>query len=366
MRLFNILFLAIRESEYVFLKYRHSIDSTLFSVFSRENKVTHLKLFEPSFTPQAEEQEIYFKGGNGFFHIPFALYRFIYRQKPDIILIHGFSFPVQLLFLLVVRSKKTKILVQHHAEKPFLNRIKRRFQKMAYSRVEGYLFTSVDLARSYLDLGIIKDKTAIHEVMEGSTLFEKKDKATARQTLNWEHTEPVFLWVARLDQNKDPLLVLEAFKKHKEAGHFFKLYMIYGSTDLEAETRKFIQTNRLEADILLIGKVEHTELETWYNAADYHVTASHYEGGGIALCEAMACGCIPIATRIPSFIRMTENGVFGFLFEPGNGGELTRILCSLDPAERESMSLRVAEQFKKELSLAAIGKKIERIALSLL
>ncbi len=365
MKLFNILFLAVRRSEFDFLEYRHTIDSRVYESMSKSFEVTHLKLTEPGFTPPNKTNELFVKGRTGFFYLPLKLCKYVCKENPTVILVHGFMFPVQLLILQLFIPKTTKLIIQHHAEKPFINKVKRLFQKIAYSRADAYLFSSKELADVFLEDAIIKDKHKIFEVMEGSTLFRKKDKAEARKRLNTPNTL-MFLWVGRLDNNKDPLTVIKALHKFKESGNEFKLYMIYATDELEKEIKNYIDTNNLQTYINLLGKVPHPELEDWYSAADYFIAGSHYEGSGIALCEAMACGCIPLATAISSFLKMTDNGQLGFLFEPGNTNDLLHKLSQLHTINPEELSTKVALHFNKELSLQAIGKKIEAIANSLL
>jgi len=365
MKLFNILFLAVRRSEFDFLEYRHTIDSRVYESMSKSFEVTHLKLTEPGFTPLNKTNELFFEGRTGFFYFPIKLCEYVRKEKPAVILVHGFMFPVQLLILQLFMPKTTKIIIQHHAEKPFINKVKRLFQKMAYSKADAYLFSSKELADVFLEGAIIKNKNKVFEVMEGSTLFLKKDKTEARRRLNIPDTL-IFLWVGRLDSNKDPLTVIKALHKFKESGNEFKLYMIYATNELEQEIKNYIDTNHLQTHINLLGKVPHPELEDWYNAADYFIAGSHYEGSGIALCEAMACGCIPVATAIPSFLKMTDNGQLGFLFEPENTNDLLHKLSQLHTINPEDLSTKVVLHFNKELSLQAIGKKIERIANSLL
>ncbi len=365
MKLFNILFLTIKQSEFSFLEYRHRIDSQVYLSMKNSFEVTHLKLTEPGFTPPNKSDELFFEGRKGFFYAPLKLCRYIRKEKPEIIMIHGFMFPFQLLMLQLFVRKTTKLIIQHHAEKPFENRIKRLFQKIAHSRAGAFMFASKKLADAYLKYNIIKDNHKIHEVMEGSTLFSAKDKTEARKQLNIKEGL-TFLWVGRLDANKDPFTVIKALHTFKEAGNPFKLYMIYGTNELEKEIKNYITTNHLQEHIIMIGEIPHAELENWYNAADYFIAGSHYEGSGIALCEAMACGCIPIVTSIPSFIQMTDNGKLGVLFKPGNTEELFQKLVSLHLINNAEMSNAVVSHFNEELSLQAIGKKIEKIATSLL
>lgn len=365
MKLFNILFLAIGPSDFKFLEYRHSIDMRPYQAMGPRFEVTHLKLTEPGFMPPARKEERFFTGRNKFFHLPLRLCRYIRREAPEVIMVHGFTFPVQLLALLFLKPSKTKLIVQHHAEKPFRHPVKRWLQQIAYSRADAFLFASEALAGPYLEPGIIKEKRKVHEVMEGSTLFRPTGKAEARRQLNIGN-ETVFLWVGRLDANKDPLTVLKAMHLFREAGNGFRLYMIYSTNELEEPVRDYIRGHHLESQVVLIGKSEHEALEAWYSAADYFVAASHYEGSGIALCEAMACGCIPVLSNIASFSTMTEQGRYGLLFEAGNESDLFEKLMSLRHLDAESMSASVAHHFQQQLSPEAIGKRFLAVAESLL
>ena len=137
--------------------------------------------------------------------------------------------------------------------------------------------------------------------------------------------------------------------------------MIYQEdTLLPAINNLFEQFPSGKSNICMVGKLEHEELGKWYNLADYIISSSHYEGSGIAVCEAMSCGCIPIVTNIPSFKMMTGRGKCGRLFTPGNEEELYNNLAASLHDNRGYESQLVLEQFNKELSFEAIANTIER------
>jgi len=128
------------------------------------------------------------------------------------------------------------------------------------------------------------------------------------------------------------------------------------------EVRNLIQTSEsAKKAIRLIGKVPHELLQEWYSSADYIISGSHYEGGGIGICEAMSCGCIPIVTDISSFRGMTGSGKCGLLYEPGNEGALLAALLQTPDLDIEKERSGVIEQFNRELSFWAIGSKINKI-----
>ena len=115
----------------------------------------------------------------------------------------------------------------------------------------------------------------------------------------------------------------------------------------------------------LVGKVPHHQLQSWYNSAIFIISGSHYEGSGIAVCEAMSCGCIPVVTNIMSFRKMTGPGKCGFIYEPGNEQELLEVLLQTRELDIEKERTKVLAQFKAELSFEAIAGKIDRVITTL-
>ncbi|HET9745828.1 MAG TPA: glycosyltransferase family 4 protein [Chitinophagaceae bacterium] len=290
-------------------------------------------------------------------YFPLALNRYIRNLDPDVVFVNGFVFPVQIIQLRKTLGKKVKIIVLHRAEKPFTGP-KRLLQKIADDSVNAYLFVSDEFGEEWIKKGIIKDKKKIHEVMQSSSSFQPGNKDLAKRSLSIAG-DPVFLWVGRLDNNKDPVTVVQAFKKYLSIRPSAKLYMIYQSEQILAEV-KDISLGFKDA-IHLVGKIDHRQLQTWYDAADFFISGSHYEGSGIAACEAMSCGCIPVLTNIISFRRMTGPGKCGLLYEPGNAEDLLSALLKTNEMYIEKEKEKTLEQFRAELSFEALSKKIETV-----
>jgi len=297
-------------------------------------------------------------------YFPFELHRYIKNLKPDIVFINGFIFPLQVIQLRKTLGKAAKIIVLHRAEKPFSG-IKGYLQTIADKSVDAYLFVSDEFSVEWIKKGIFKNKKKIHEVMQSSSIFFQDDKIAARKILNISG-EPAFLWVGRLEKNKDPLTVIKAFIKYLSFQPRAKLYMIYQDDQLLTDMKTLIDANNKTKDgIILIGKVEHRQLQTWYNAADFFISGSHYEGSGIAACEAMSCGCIPLLTDILSFRKMTGPDKCGMLYQPGNVDELLSVLIKISEMNIGSESEKTLKQFNNELSFKAITEKVKDIISSL-
>jgi len=294
---------------------------------------------------------------------PFKLARHIKSLQPDVVLVQGLHIPVQTIILRKVVGKKVKIIAQNHAEKP-MHGIKKWLQRMADKCINAYLFASYELGAEWVKNGNITSAKKIHEVMEISSVFSPMDKAKAKVQTG-ATGNPVYLWVGRLNENKDPLNAVRAFLRFAELKRSARMYMIYHTDELLEPMQTIINLSPNKKAIQLVGKLPHSELQYWFSSADFILSASHYEGSGTAICEAMSCGCVPIVTDIPSFRMITNNGRCGLLYEPGNEISLLdalRLSCEINLQEKQNAAL---DHFRFNLSFEAIASRIQEIAESL-
>jgi len=292
---------------------------------------------------------------------PFRMHRLIKKLKPDIVFVNGFIFPLQIIQLKLKLGKNVKIIVLHRAERPFTG-IKRWLQKLADRYVNAYLFSSLDF-KSEWRRNIDAEK--MHEVVQASSVFSVADKQLAKAATKVDG-QPVFLWVGRLDANKDPLAVVSAFLKFSAEQQDAKLYMVYQSENLLEKLSQLISAHENGQDcIRLVGRIDHCNLQEWYNSADFIISGSHYEGGGTSVIEAMSCGCIPVLTDIGSFRAITGRGVCGLLYKAGDAGDLLQALLTIKEMDINDERQKVLRQFKNELSFEAIAGKIELVIASM-
>jgi glycosyltransferase involved in cell wall biosynthesis len=302
-------------------------------------------------------------GGN-WFSAAWKLNRYAKSLKPDVVLVQGMLFPLQVILLKIQLRSGAKIIVQNHAEGPG-RRHRRFFQQLADPFIDAYLFTAKEMGEDWVRKYIIRRPGKIREVMEASSVFQQMDRDEARKKKGIKDN-PVFLWVGRLDQNKDPLTVLRAFLKFRSSQPASPLYMIFHTSELLAEIEELLdQTPGGRESVTLIGEQPHEEMNNWYNAADFILSGSHYEGSGIAVCEAMSCGCIPVLTNILSFRMMTADGSCGVLYEAGDERSLLSALKHTSQMNLEKEREKVLRQFQTALSFEAIAHQIGEIAVSL-
>lgn len=294
---------------------------------------------------------------------PWRQHRYMRRLQPDVVVVHGLHFAIHVIQLRFQLGWKVKIIVQHHAEKPGKG-IRKWIQRIASHCIDAYMFVAKEMGMEWVRAGNIKYPAKIREVMEASSIFYPEDKALARAKTRVSG-ERVFLWVGRLDKNKDPLTVVKAFLQFLPDSPGARLYMIYHTAELQAAIEELLGADTAYRQaVILVGRVPHRELQHWFNSADFVVAASYYEGSGVAVCEAMSCGCIPLLTDILSFRKMTGNGQCGLLYPPGDVGALLVALLRTLRMNLEEERRKTLEQFHSQLSFKAIATHIQEIIAS--
>lgn len=276
--------------------------------------------------------------------------------KPDVIIVHGFHFPMQVI-LLHRRLRSAKIIIQHHSEKP-LGKIKGLLQRYVDKFATAYFFPSFEQAEPWLNAGQIELKNKVHEVIEVPSVFYPIEKARARAVTKVTGSK-IYLWVGRFDANKDPLTLVKGFIEFARFANDATLYVIYQSEELVDHVNCILKEAKPFSDrIILVGKVEHDQLLYWFNSADFIVSTSHYEGMGVAVCEGMSCGCVPILSDIPSFRAMTGGGECGGLFSAGNPDDLKTKLMSSYTMDVSVARDKVLARYERTMSAGAISRKM--------
>jgi glycosyltransferase involved in cell wall biosynthesis len=302
----------------------------------------------------------FFKGDNKFWSVSLKTHRFIKKLKPDVIMVQGLVFPVQVMFLRLFCGKRFKLIIQHHGELPSKG-IKGRLEKIACGMADAFFFTSGGNADIWKQKNIIAAKAKIYEILEASTSFKPIDKQVSKMYTGITGNCNL-LWVGHLNTNKDPLTVINGFEQYLTANPEAKLYMIYQSDTLLADIEQILALKKsLSQAVVLVGKITNADMPYWFSAADFYVSGSHKEGSGYALLEAMACGCIPVVTNIPSYQKITANAEHGFLYPAGDANALGNTLKATQAMNRQKSSATVLAHFEQNLSFKTIADDLVEI-----
>jgi glycosyltransferase involved in cell wall biosynthesis len=275
---------------------------------------------------------------------------------PDLLHVHGLGFHREVRSL-AARLPDVPILLQDHASQP-----PRAWQRAAWRRglspAAAIAFCALDQAAPFARAGLFSAHTLVCEVPESTSGFCPGDQQAARRATG-VHGDPALLWVGHLDDNKDPLTVLDAVSAASVALPRLTLTCCFGvAPRLREVTLRIAGDERLRPRVRLLGSVPHSDVEQLMRAADFFVLGSHREGSGYALIEALACGLPPAVTDIPSFRALTDRGTVGRLWPCGSAPALRTAIEQLAAVRSSAQRAAVRAHFERELSRAALGRKL--------
>lgn len=129
---------------------------------------------------------------------------------------------------------------------------------------------------------------------------------------------PYIFYVGRIEKKKNIPRLIEAFALFKEdnPGSQHKLILAGNASFGYDETTYLIREYCLNDEVFMPGWIEERDLPHIYNAAELFIFPSNYEGFGIPLLQAMACG-VPIAASNCSSIPEVA-GDAAIYFDPSD------------------------------------------------
>jgi glycosyltransferase involved in cell wall biosynthesis len=288
---------------------------------------------------------------------PARLIERVRAARPDVIHVQGFGHPVAVWHLRRAMGR-IPLLVQDHASLP-PGGFRRLAWKTAYSSLAGAVFTASAQADPYVAAGILRLGTPVHAVLEGSSTFTPGDQREARAATGL-HGDPCVLWAGRLNANKDPLTLLEAFRGAAPSLPDARLWCCFGDAPLlDAVTQRIAQCDILAARVTLLGRRPHDEMQALYRAADLFVQLSHFEGSGYAPIEALACGTPPLVTDIPSLRAIV--GDAGSLTPVGDAPAMAAAIRAWGGGDRAAQRRAARRRFESALSFDVIGERLAAV-----
>lgn len=182
--------------------------------------------------------------------------------------------------------------------------------------------------------------------------------AALRRELGIPEEATVLLSVGDLNKNKNHRAVLEALAGMENRNLH---YVVCGRGPLKGELEAFAREKGLGDRVRFMGY--RNDIPAFYAMADVFVFPSFREGLSVSVMEAMASGLPVVCSRIRGNTDMVEDGVNGYLMEPGNPDSIAGALRRLeDGGKWEEISRNNLEK-AEEYSLAVIAEQYRKVYL---
>jgi glycosyltransferase involved in cell wall biosynthesis len=173
-----------------------------------------------------------------------------------------------------------------------------------------------------------------------------------RAALGLAAEDVAWLFVGRLDVQKDPATLLRGFSAHRRTHPRARL-LVVGDGPLREEARHLAEAEGLGAAVAFLGPRD--DVASLMQAADAFVLASRWEGLPMVLLEAAGSGLPIVATDVGGNAEIVLDGDSGRLVRAGDAAALGAAMdhvASMDAAGRAALGARgralVAERYDLE------------------
>ena len=255
----------------------------------------------------------------------------LYLRRHSFDLFHGTNYEIPLWWNQpsVVTIHDLSLLLHPHAhEERLVRRARWRLPLMA--RLAARIITPTEAIKTEVcnRLSIAPEKVvAIREAPRG--LFRRLEPAQTVELQKRLGVEKDFmLFVGTVEPRKNLERLVQAFEQTIRSTSLTPQLVIAGGEGwLMDDFAVGIEKRGLAGRVLLTGYLHDAELCALYSACSVFVYPSLYEGFGLPLVEAMACGAPVITSDIPSIRETVEDSAR--LVNPLNVEELVRAIVEM-------------------------------------
>jgi len=278
-----------------------------------------------------------------------SLNRVFHEFRPDVVHTHmavqRYVFPVLLRHRTVVAIHTMHNLAEHETDA--FGRLVHRF---AFRNRVLPIGISQEVSASVKRMYGLECKAVIPNCIPVENYRHKpEDRVRWREENGLSSDAVVFTCVGRLEPQKNPLLLLQAFAELKDPSAHL---VLSGGGSLRERLHGYAQANKLCDRVHLIGK--QNNVPSVLAASDVFVLSSNWEGNPLAVMEAMAAGLPVIATQVGGVPELVQSGHQGLLVpagdRPGFSAAMKTLLFGTDMRQAMGRAAegRAVREFKVE------------------
>lgn len=297
-------------------------------------------------------------------YVYFKLLRIYKKKMEELLKFLKLDFTISAIsreidFLTSIDDGSIKI-VEAHVSKIFLRNLHLMKNKNILYQITRYIWTKrlESAIKEFAALIVLTTDDAKHwENIKKAIVIPNSLPFYPDKTSNCESKK--IISVGRLNEQKGYNMLLKAWQNIAPIHPEWSIH-IYGNGELKGELLKEIESKRLSNSFFIEEPV--TNITDKYSESSFYVMSSRFEGFGMVLIEAMACGLPTISFDCPNGpADIIANNEDGYLVTNGNIAELAEKINYLIENEetRKSMGIKARENVKRYLPDKVISKWIE-------
>ncbi len=229
------------------------------------------------------------------------LARVVREFRPDVMHTHSYV----MRYALPAARSTALVHTVHNVAAREVDAAGRWVHRLAWRLGATPVAVSAEVARSFAQVYGFEPKM-IPNGVDTAAFVRPGAREKWRRAHGFSDTDRIVAAIARLEPQKNPLGLLEAFARVPDA-HL----VLAGSGSLAGEVR-----NRAGERVHLLGVIE--DVAEMLAAADVFVLASDWEGNPVSVLEAMAAGLPVAATAAGGVPEVVRHGVTGLVVPRGD------------------------------------------------
>jgi glycosyltransferase involved in cell wall biosynthesis len=200
------------------------------------------------------------------------------------------------------------------------------------------LSTKMDLVNH---LGIPEEKIEVtHLAVDESLRPDEDSNYTAALADRWGIRGTYILCVGTIEPRKNIMRLIQAYSSLPETLKDKYLLVIAGGGGwMNSDIYSFIKDSGLESSVKILGYVEDSDLPVLYGGCDLFIYPSLYEGFGLPILEAMACGAPVITSQVSSLPEVAGNAAV--FVDPHDLVSIREAMASVLTDQKKNRDLRM-------------------------
>lgn len=264
------------------------------------------------------------------------LRRLCLQWQPDLLMAHGFSEHLWGRLAGLWARVPHLVHIEHNARERY-TWLRLRLAHWLAQRTDATVGVSEGVRQHLIGLGFAAEQC---QAIPNGIVLERFAAVGERP---WAEREAAVAMAARYSSQKDHATLIRAFALLAPQWPQARLHLYGGGKKRwQRVARRLIDSLGLNEHVRMHGHV--TDMPEALSRHQVFVLSTHYEGIGLAVIEAMACGCACIATDVVGVQELIEHDVTGLLVPENDPEALAEAIADLlaqpDRAERMGQRAR--------------------------